>query len=562
MCKFAIYVAFGNDRSLARRFAGNFAGADLVVAADYGSRDGTAELLGAMGAQIVNAQGHDRATARNHALALIPADYICVALEMTDLLSAGWRDAVESIWKPHFMALAHRAIWRQGCAEATWRDIVVARFHAREAPPVCDNDLEAINQHPLTQDIVVDHEPAPRQLDGGGLVAEYGGDTLQDACALFLSNRFLAARDACKAWLATTPHPEVPWFRREAWRLLAAALRAISDRAGSAKVLDEALNEFPADQCILIDRTYLAYEDADWETCLRTALTVTNSPLESSPTGKSWFICSQLTPFDLGAIAASHLGQADEALRLGTEALVRDWTSDRLRANVRAFRASNALTIPRPEADARPRLILISGAWSSGTSAVAGMTSRLGANGIPPYLLTNDPRTPNSYESQCFSAAVSKCIPISGNVIGRATADVVMEVLGLFREDLQWLATQRGDPQCAVPFWAKVPTSAFLIEELATLFDLDVVLVKRPLAAIEATRVRRDWPELFGSLGATQINNALESKSVAPHVKLSLDYEDILANPMKTARALADLVGNVSTQSVADACDFITKRAI
>ena len=43
--------------------------------------------------------------------------------------------------------------------------------------------------------------------------------------------------------------------------------------------------------------------------------------------------------------------------------------------------------------------IVILRAWSSGTSALTGVFERLGFYSCPPHFKTNDPRTPNSYES-------------------------------------------------------------------------------------------------------------------------------------------------------------------
>jgi hypothetical protein len=44
------------------------------------------------------------------------------------------------------------------------------------------------------------------------------------------------------------------------------------------------------------------------------------------------------------------------------------------------------------------KLILVTGPWSSGTTAVAGMLHEMGLNGIAPFFQTNDERTKNSFE--------------------------------------------------------------------------------------------------------------------------------------------------------------------
>jgi hypothetical protein len=54
----------------------------------------------------------------------------------------------------------------------------------------------------------------------------------------------------------------------------------------------------------------------------------------------------------------------------------------------------------------RIKLLLICGPWGSGTTAVAGMVARLGAQGFGPYLRTPDERTPVSYEFIHFRATI------------------------------------------------------------------------------------------------------------------------------------------------------------
>ena len=46
------------------------------------------------------------------------------------------------------------------------------------------------------------------------------------------------------------------------------------------------------------------------------------------------------------------------------------------------------------------KVLLICGPWGSGTTAIAGMATRMGAVGFNPdlHFMTNDPNTPDSYE--------------------------------------------------------------------------------------------------------------------------------------------------------------------
>jgi hypothetical protein len=52
------------------------------------------------------------------------------------------------------------------------------------------------------------------------------------------------------------------------------------------------------------------------------------------------------------------------------------------------------------------KLLLVCGAWGSGTSALAGLLSRLHVVGFGPYFPIYDPNTASSYELQPFRDAL------------------------------------------------------------------------------------------------------------------------------------------------------------
>ena len=58
------------------------------------------------------------------------------------------------------------------------------------------------------------------------------------------------------------------------------------------------------------------------------------------------------------------------------------------------------------------KTILILCPWSSGSTAVAGFLDRCGGHTCPPHFSTNDPKTPNPYESLALSNSLKKLIDI------------------------------------------------------------------------------------------------------------------------------------------------------
>ncbi len=106
--KIAVYSICKNEAAFVERFLDSCAGADLVVVADTGSTDDTAYNFEkrqngptpiALHHISLNPWRFD--TARNVALALVPADFdVCIRLDLDEVLDPGWRRALEDAWIP------------------------------------------------------------------------------------------------------------------------------------------------------------------------------------------------------------------------------------------------------------------------------------------------------------------------------------------------------------------------------------------------------------------------------------------------------------------------------
>ena len=553
----AIYTVTANDRDLIKRFAANFVFVDLVVVADRGSIDGTREELRRLGAQIIDATGLGPDAARAAALGAIDPGYICVALEPTDLLQGDWRDAVNARWSETSRVGLHDVTWFHGAGTRGWSDLILDRVHARDAAPVADNAIGSVGAESVyLGGVAIEHRPHPRALSAGGLCSP-GADGLQQGAALFLRGQLASAAAALRRHLAAVPDPA---SRLHAWRILAAALRLYGDRPAATSALRVAAVEHPDCRELLADTTTLFHENADWEECYAAARAATAMPwmgrlpstgLRSSHNG----------PFDLGAIAAYKTGRFAEALRLGHGAIAREPDNERIRGNARFYReaAVREGVLSCPAAD-RLRLILVSGPWSGGTSAVAGMLARLGARGLGPYKGTSDPRTPNSYESLAFARAIDAGVEVAEASVHRAdTAETSRRLIEL-KEDMAWGTFTMPEEDKAAPFFAKYPASALLLDEIAAVFELQIVAVRRPLEEIQKTCVRRGWPALFGAAGAQIINAALGTPAAGQLLVMDIDYVSVLADPVAAATRLAGLVGDVSQQRIEDAAAFVRSQ--
>ena len=73
------------------------------------------------------------------------------------------------------------------------------------------------------------------------------------------------------------------------------------------------------------------------------------------------------------------------------------------------------------------RVVVLLSAWSSGSTSIAGYLDRCGAYTCPPHQETNDPRTPNSFESLEFR-----------NAMTRFTDEMSLRVTGTREDFVDW----------------------------------------------------------------------------------------------------------------------------
>jgi hypothetical protein len=187
-------------------------------------------------------------------------------------------------------------------------------------------------------------------------------------------------------------------------------------------------------------------------------------------------------------------------------------------------------------------LILVCGPWGSGTTAVSGMLDTLGLNGFGPYFQTNDPRTPNAFESIAFRDVVGSFASEQPPRRTKESSEII-EKLKDFKSELESYRAANGIPEDRAIF-LKYPLSALIIPELAAVFPIRLVYVLRPLIDIEATRIRRQWSSDFGEAGAKIVYSwmfrCLIDHSLAT---LIVRYPDVIRNPVEHARKLAAFAG-------------------
>ena len=169
---------------------------------------------------------------------------------------------------------------------------------------------------------------------------------------------------------------------------------------------------------------------------------------------------------------------------------------------------------------------VVLGPYSSGTSAVAAAVAALGANAHPPFAAVNDPRTPVSGESVELRRIV---LP-------------AFDHTNVQRLDLPpWFVPRLriwAGPGLSV---AKLPTLAFFVPEMTAAWDVRAIRVRRDIQAIEATRLRRDWPAEYGRQGALAIEAVLDQNLKDVPV-LEVQFDELRANATDVGGWIAEFL--------------------
>jgi len=169
------------------------------------------------------------------------------------------------------------------------------------------------------------------------------------------------------------------------------------------------------------------------------------------------------------------------------------------------------------------KVIFIAGSFGSGTSALAGALDQLGLASLPPHFMTNDVRTPNSFESLAFRQLVNA-------FANEATLSVDESKAGKFIQDLKNLLGQ-ADGGLAGAVMLKMPLASICLPQIIAAVDPYVIVMHRPFGEIEASRVRRGWPPQLGGAGAQVIYSKLLTSLIEQQKScFALSYRDLQQN--------------------------------
>ncbi|MFU7528111.1 hypothetical protein [Qipengyuania sp. ASV99] len=172
-------------------------------------------------------------------------------------------------------------------------------------------------------------------------------------------------------------------------------------------------------------------------------------------------------------------------------------------------------------------VICVLGSWSSGTTAVAGYIAKAGAWPCPPHFLINDDKSPESLESAALRARCQDVFD-ERTLIKVGSVRDFTAWLGPWLQEQSHIACDAGRTHIVI----KHPLLSLLVRPVSECCEAKWVMVTRPLEQIEATRIRRKWPVIYGELGAKTLYPAAFSALVRlgqSHVTLS--FPEFLSSP-------------------------------
>ena len=347
--KICVYAISKNEEAFVERFCQSAADADLILIADTGSADGTADSAKRHGA-VVHSIGISPwrfDLARNAALALIPMDVdVCISLDLDERLEPGWREEIERVWKlGETTRLRYLFDWGAGIR------FRYEKIHARKGYfwhhpcheyPVPDGRVSEVWAE--TNALLVSHHPDPTKSRGQYLdLLELSvkedphcpRNAFYYARELTFHRRWLDASMALDRYLRL---PGATWQNERcyAYRLLGQCAEELGTPAEAERFYQMAASEAPNTRepwCALAN---LAYRQMRWQECrdwAMRALSITDKALVYTCDPAVWG--SQ--PHDLAAIAAWNLGERAVAREHGEIALSHEPENARLIENMRWF---------------------------------------------------------------------------------------------------------------------------------------------------------------------------------------------------------------------------------
>ena len=205
------------------------------------------------------------------------------------------------------------------------------------------------------------------------------------------------------------------------------------------------------------------------------------------------------------------------------------------------------------------KVIFVAGAWGSGTSAMAGALVKLGVTLDGPTFGTNDPRTPDSFESEAFRSLVLKYVREENPTVvvhRRKLLDDLITLRVNMEANWNW-PTDR--PKRAV---LKLPAASACLQEMHEAFDLRVVTMQRPVDEIRESCRRRGWHTSYAAASDQLYELIFRAMAELGKSHLRIAYHELTTAPKSTLQRTMDFLElNDLAENLNAAANFIRSPA-
>jgi glycosyltransferase involved in cell wall biosynthesis len=369
--KIAVYAICKDEAATVSRWVENLAEADGIFVTDTGSTDGSIGLLEQCGARVTRSEVKPWRfdVARNVALGAVPAEFdVCFSIDLDEVVTPGWRDEIERIWRSDVDRVRYQYIWSRlddGRDGVTfWHDRIHRRHGFKWVKPVHEilKLEEARNEtHVYSNAITLRHYPDARKSRSGYrelLELACREDPEDDRSCHYLGRDYLHLGLYNKAILQLELHLSLrsaTWKpeRAASMRYIAIAHRAMGNLADAQSWALRACAEAPGEREPWVDLGTIMYAQRNYHGAyfaMKQALAIAEKPSSYICEPQSW----GSYPYDVASLAAYYLGLRQESVALCERGLALDPHSERLRNNLE-FLTSNVNRVAVPEVEASRR---------------------------------------------------------------------------------------------------------------------------------------------------------------------------------------------------------------
>ncbi len=352
--KICVYAISKNEEKFINRWVDSIKDADEIYVLDTGSTDNTVELLKKKGVNVISKKitpwRFD--VARNESLSLVPSDTdICICLDLDEVISEGWRKALEENWDENTDRIFYNYNWLLDENNVPKVSFYIEKIHKRHGykwtHPV--HEILSLTENKeenkkVVEQITVNHYPDNTKSRSSYLpLLEFSvkEDPDDDRNMHYLGREYMYYGKYQEAITTLKKHlnmEKAVWKdeRCASMRFIARSYRYLEKYKEAIYWYEKAIIEAPYLRDPYVELALLYYELKDWEK----VIFYSDKALEIKESAKS-YINEQFswdhTIYDLKSISYYYLNNKEKALENINIALTYASEDERLLNNKKVF---------------------------------------------------------------------------------------------------------------------------------------------------------------------------------------------------------------------------------